>query len=88
MTPYCRIEYEGVFYHITAQGNERKKIFSINQIIKSTSIDNKQLGGLFVGWSYSAVSKVNQRFTEKLKKDKRPRRRVENIIDRMSYVKG
>ena len=34
------------------------------------------------------MSKVNQRFAEKLKKDKRLRRRVENIIDAMSYVKG
>jgi len=53
-----------------------------------TSIGNKQLGDLFGGLSYSAVSKVNQRFAEKLKKDKRLRRRVENIIDSMSYVKG
>jgi len=55
---------------------------------KFTSISNKQLEDLFGGLSYSAVSKVNQRFAEKLKKDKRLRRRDENIIDRMSYVKG
>ena len=38
--------------------------------------------------SYSAGSKVNQRFSENLKKDKRLRRGVENIIDSMSYAKG
>ncbi len=84
-----RIEYEGAFYHVTARGNERKKFFfNKSDYKKFTSIGNKQLGGLFGGLSYSAVSKVKQRFAEKLKKDKRLRRRVENIIDSMSYVKG
>jgi hypothetical protein len=46
------------------------------------------LGDLFGGLKYSAVSKVNQRFAEKLKKDKRLRRRVENVIGSMSYFEG
>jgi len=84
-----RIEYESAFYRVTARCNERKKIsFNKSDYKKFTSINNKQLGDLFGGLSYSAVSKVNQRFAEKLKKDKRLRRRDENIIDRMSYVKG
>ena len=72
---------------VTKKNGESRNI-AIYLTKKFTSIGNKQLGGLFGGLSYSAVSKANQRFTEKLKKDKRLRRRVENIIDSMSYVKG
>ncbi len=72
---------------VTKNNSESRNI-AIYLTKKFTSIDNKQLGDLFGGLSYSAVSKVNQRFTEKLKKDKRLRRRVENITDSMSYVKG
>ena len=32
-----RIEYEGAFHHITARGNERKRIFSQILIMKSFS---------------------------------------------------
>ena len=55
---------------------------------KFTSISNKQIGDFFGGLSYSAVSKVNQRFAEKLKQDKRLRRKVDKMIKSMSYVKG
>ena len=41
---------------------------------------------LFGGLSYSAVSKANRRFAEKLMKDKGLRRRFEKIIDSMSSV--
>ena len=57
-------------------------------IKKYTGLTNRQIGEIFGGLSYSAVAKVNQRFAEKLKKDKQLRRKVKNIIDNMSYVKG
>ena len=36
MARQLRIEYEGATYHITARGNERKKIFSPREIIRSS----------------------------------------------------
>ena len=53
-----------------------------------TSIDNKQIGDLFGGLSYSAVSKVYQRFIDKLKKDKRLKRKVNGIIKSMQEKRG
>jgi hypothetical protein len=40
------------------------------------------------GLSYSAVSKVNTRFSEKLEKDKKVRRGVQQIMRDLSQVKA
>lgn len=61
---------------------------AIHLMKKWTSITNKQIGGLFGGLSYTAVSKANQRFIVKLKKDRKLRRRVNDIVKNMSHVKG
>ena len=65
-----RIEYEGAFYHVTARGCKRKKIFFLKSDMMFTSITNKQIGIIFGGLSYSAVAKAYQRFSVSLKKDK------------------
>ena len=62
-----RIEHEGDVYRVTAYGNEQKNIFfNKSDYKKLLNIGNMQSGDLFGGLSYSAVSKVNQRFAEKL----------------------
>ena len=45
---------------------------------------NRQIGDMFGGLSYSAVSKANERFSAKVKKSKTLKR----TVDKMSYVKG
>ncbi len=42
----------------------------------------------FGGLSLTAVSKANQRFIMRIKKDRKLRRRVDDIMQNMSHVKG
>jgi len=55
---------------------------------KWTSVTNKQIGDLFGGVSFTAVSKANQRFMMRMKKDRKLRKRVDDIMRNMSHVKG
>ena len=55
---------------------------------KWTSITNKQIGDLFGGLSFTAVSKANQRFIMRMKKDRNIRKKVDDIVRSMSHVKG
>jgi hypothetical protein len=43
---------------------------------------------LFAGLSYSAVTKVNTRFSDKLRKDKKLRRGSQEILGYLSHVKA
>ena len=61
---------------------------AIHLLKKWTAITNRQIGDLLGGLSYSAVSKVNQRFSEKLITDRSLRRTVNDITDSLSHVKG
>ena len=61
---------------------------AIHLMKKWTSITNKKIGGLFGDLSYTAVSKANKRFIMKIKKDRKLRRRVDDILKNMSQVKG
>lgn len=61
---------------------------AIHLIKKWTSITNKRIGDMFGGLSFSAVSKVNQRFSIRIKNDRKLRRKVEEILNNLSYVKG
>jgi putative transposase len=57
-------------------------------LLKShAGMTNRQIGGLFGGISYSAVTKARQRFSVKLAKDRSLQRTVKEIRGRMSYVK-
>ena len=78
-----RIGFKGAFYHVTARGNE-----TIYFIKKWTGINNTKIGDLFGKLSYSAVSKVNTRFSEKLRTDKKLRRGVQKIMEHLSHVKA
>ncbi len=49
---------------------------------------NRQLGDMFGGLSYSAVSKANERFSEKIRKSRVLKNNVNKIANKMSYVKG
>jgi hypothetical protein len=55
---------------------------------KWTSITNKQVEDLFGGLSITAVSKANQRFMMRIKKDRKLRRRLGDVLRNMSHVKG
>ena len=61
---------------------------AIHLLKKRTSITNKRIGEMFGGLSFSAVSKVNQRFSIRIKSDRTLRRRVEGIKSNLSHVKG
>lgn len=61
---------------------------AIHLLKKWTSISNSQIGELFGGLSYSAVSKTNQRFSGKLETDRKLKKKIRKITDNMSYVKG
>jgi hypothetical protein len=41
-----RITYEGAFYHVTARGNEQKKIFLSRQKDKGSALDKGQIVAL------------------------------------------
>ena len=85
---------ESVAAYFRASPDEVKKgkgvyrSIAIHLLKKWTSITNKQIGDLLGGLSYSAVSKVNQRFSAKLSTDRRLRRTVNDITDSLSHVKG
>ena len=55
---------------------------------KYTGLTNREIGERFGGLSYSGVTRVSQRFEGKLAKNMTLRRRVEEIDERISNVKG
>ncbi len=55
---------------------------------KYTGLTNREIGERVGGLSYSGVTRVSQRFQEKLAKNKLLRRQVQEIDDRISNVKG
>ena len=72
---------------LRANSGEMRKI-AIYMIKKHTGTTNKHIGELFGGISYSAVAKTYQRFINHLREDKSLRRKVSEIENEMSYVKG
>jgi chromosomal replication initiation ATPase DnaA len=66
------------------EDKKEKRNISIYLIKKWTSMTNRQIGDMFGGLSYSAVSKANERFSAKVKKSKTLKR----TVDKISYVKG
>ena len=92
--PLC-IEYEGAFYHVTAPGNERKRGFvtvhgfwvHLKPARHPCPTDGSRAGKLFVDLSYFAVAKAQQRFSAKLDKDRSPRKIINKITTKVSYVK-
>jgi len=55
---------------------------------KYTGLTNREIGERFGGLSYSGVTRVSQRFEEKLTKDRTLKSRVKEIDERISNVKG
>ena len=55
---------------------------------KYTSMTNRQVGEFFGGLSYSAVAKIQTRFLEKAKKDRKLEKKLELISKKLSKVKG
>ena len=53
-----------------------------------TGMTNRQIGELFGGLSYSAIAKVHQRLSAKLRNDQSLRKTVEHIMTNLSLVKG
>ena len=71
-------------------GNENgeHRNIAIYLLKKYTGLTNRQIGQLVGNISYSAVAKVYQRFSEKLKEDKALKREVGKIVSNLSNVKG
>jgi hypothetical protein len=57
------------------ENNGEYRNIAIHLLKKWTSICNSQIGELFGGLSYSAVSKTNQRFSAKLETDRKLKKR-------------
>ncbi|MCL5278164.1 MAG: hypothetical protein M1517_10395 [Deltaproteobacteria bacterium] len=64
------------------------KNIAIYLIKRRTSATNNEIGALFGGVSYSAVSKTYQRMLERLQTDLKLRKKIEAIDASMSNVKG
>ncbi len=71
---------------IRAQGNLRNA--TIYFIKKYTEMTNRQIGELFDGVSYSAISHIQRRFAQKVSKDGSLRKELEKLEKTMSHVKG
>ena len=55
---------------------------------KYTGLTNREIGSLFGGISYSAITRVYQRFGEKILKNRDLRKQIEDIGNILSNVKG
>ena len=53
-----------------------------------TDMNNRQIGELFGGLSYSAVAKVSERFSAKVNRDPKLRSRLATFSKTLSDVKG
>ncbi|MCL4557654.1 MAG: hypothetical protein M1491_03345 [Deltaproteobacteria bacterium] len=86
---------EGVchYFKVTRQAVVKRqrgdiKNIAIYLIKRRTGATNKEIGALFGGVSYSAVSKTYQRMLERLQTDLKLRKKIEAIDASMSNVKG
>jgi len=57
-------------------------------IKKYTGLTNKEVGSFFGGISYSAITRVYQRFGEKMLKHRDLRKQIEEIGNILSNIKG
>lgn len=64
------------------------KNIAIYEIKRRTGATNNEIGAVFGGVSYSAVSKTYQRMLEKLQIDLELRKKIESIDSSMSNVRG
>jgi len=55
---------------------------------KYTALTNREMGDLFGGISYSAITRVYQRFGQKILKNRNLRKQIEEIGNILSNVKG
>jgi len=67
---------------------QRKGLSPTCLLKKYTTLTNSQIGQLFENISYSAVTRVVQRFEQKIKKDKELKKRIESIKADLSNLKG
>lgn len=68
------------------RGDHRKMVIYLLKRI--TGMTNQEIGGLLGGLTYSAVAKAYERFALKLAKDESLKRELENILNKLSKVKG
>jgi putative transposase len=68
------------------KGDRRDLI--IHLLKNKTGMTNREIGELTGGLSYSGVSRVEERFVEKLKKNKDLHQGLKTVLDKLSYVKG
>jgi len=86
------VESVAAYFDVSeGEGKSSKELYrnmAIYLLKKWTSINNSEIGSFFGGLSYSAVSKVNARFSQKLEKDRKLRIGVQEIIRDLSQVKA
>ena len=68
--------------------NKEHRNIAIYLLKKYTGLTNRQIGQQLGNISYSAVAKVYQRFSEKLRKDKALKKKIAGIMSNLSNVKG
>jgi chromosomal replication initiation ATPase DnaA len=69
-------------------GRGDKRNLAIYLLKTHSGLDNKEIGELFGGISYSAVTRVCQRFKEKARRDRTLAACLDDLSARMSNVKG
>lgn len=72
---------------ITENNKPEQRKISLYLIKKHTGATNKKIGEVFGGISYSAVSKLYQRFTKELNGNRKLQRKIDGIERGMSNVK-
>ena len=82
-----RIEYEGAFYHVTAQGNHRCKI-SIYLLKQYTAASNRETGAMLGDMSDFAVAKAYQLIVKEMNTESTLSEKVERLDQKMSRVGG
>jgi len=71
---------------VRQKGDGRNLI--IHLLKNKTGMTNREIGEMAGGLSYSGVSRVEERFVEKLKKDKKLDKDLKTVLNKLSNVKG
>ncbi len=78
----------GLRRHAILNGKGKYRNMAIYLSKRHTGLTNRQIGELFGNISYSGVTRVGQRFAERMAKDPKLRKSMEDISKNLSNVKG
>ncbi len=69
--------------YLVNNGNRRWRKIAIYLLRKHTGATNREIGEIFGGLTYSAVSRSNERFQRQLQKDRRLKKEIKEIESKM-----